>query len=54
VSTVTAPARPAADRSPAPPPRTAFVLAGGATLGAMQAGTLLLLGTGRALERRSW
>jgi NTE family protein len=40
MSAVTAPARPAAARSPAPPPRTAFVLAGGAALGAMQAGTL--------------
>src|SRR5215469_1161609 len=43
MSAVTAPARPAADRSPAPPPRTAFVLAGGAALGAMQAGTLRAL-----------
>jgi NTE family protein len=39
MSAVTAPSRPAA-RSPAPPPRTAFVLAGGAALGAVQAGTL--------------
>ena len=38
MSAVTAPARPAAARSPAPPPRTALVLAGGAALGAMQAG----------------
>ncbi|SRR6266849_8534711 len=43
MSAVTAPARPAAARSPAPPPRTAFVLAGGAALGAMQAGTLRAL-----------
>jgi len=35
-------ARPAAARSPAPP-CTAFVLAGGAALGAMQAGTLRAL-----------
>jgi predicted acylesterase/phospholipase RssA len=40
MSAVTAPARPAAARSPAPPPRTAFVLAGGAALAAMQAGML--------------
>jgi len=52
MSTVTAPARSAADRSPAPPPRTAFVLAGRTALGAMQAGTLRALGTDRALERR--
>ena len=39
MSAVTAPALPAAARSPAPPPRNAFVLAG-AALGAMQAGTL--------------
>src|SRR5215470_5834279 len=38
MSTVTAPARPAASRGPAGAPRTAFVLAGGAALGAMQAG----------------
>jgi len=43
MSTVTAPAPPAAARSPAPPPRTAFVPAGGAALGAMQAGTLRAL-----------
>ena len=43
MSAVTAPARPAAARSPAPPPRTAFVLAGGAALGAVQAGTLRAL-----------
>ena len=36
--TVTAPARPVTRRGPAGPPRTAFVLAGGAALGAMQAG----------------
>jgi predicted acylesterase/phospholipase RssA len=42
MSAVTAPARPAAACSPAPPPRTAFVLAGGA-LGAMQAETLRAL-----------
>src|SRR5215475_13063530 len=40
MSAVTAPARPAAARSPAPPPRNAFVLAGAAALDAMQAGTL--------------
>src|SRR6516162_2081702 len=38
MSTVTITARPAADRGPAGAPRTAFVLAGGAALGAMQAG----------------
>jgi NTE family protein len=38
MSAVTAFARPAAARSPARAPRTAFVLAGGAALGAMQAG----------------
>src|SRR6516162_6554867 len=43
MSTVTAPAPPAAARSPAPPPRTAFVPPGGAALGAMQAGTLRAL-----------
>jgi NTE family protein len=43
MSAVTAPARPAAARSPAPPPRTAFVLAGGAALGAMQAGMVRAL-----------
>jgi len=43
MSAVTAPAPPAAARSPAPPPRTAFVLAGGAALGAMQAGMLRAL-----------
>jgi NTE family protein len=43
MSAVTAPARPAAARSPAPPPRTAFVLAGGGALGAVQAGTLRAL-----------
>ena len=42
MSAVTAPAHPAAARSPAPP-RTAFVLTGGAALGAMQAGTLRAL-----------
>ena len=36
--TATAPARPVAGRGPGSPPRTAFVLAGGAALGAMQAG----------------
>jgi hypothetical protein len=30
------------------------VRAGGAALGAMQAGTLRVLGTDRALERRWW
>jgi len=54
MSTLTAPARPAAGRSPAPPPRIAFVRAGGAALGAKQAGTLRALGTDRALERRPW
>ena len=34
MSAVTAPARSAAARSPEPPPRTAFVQAGGASLGA--------------------
>src|SRR5215472_4941614 len=43
MSTVTAPARPAAGRSPAPPPRTAFVRAGGTALGPKQAGTLRAL-----------
>ena len=43
MSAVTAPARPAAARSPAPPPRTAFGLAGGAALGALPAGTLRAL-----------
>ena len=41
MSAVTAPARAAAH--PPAPPRTAFVLAGGAALGAMQAGTLRAL-----------
>ena len=40
MSAITAPARPRAAPSPALPPRTALVLAGGAALGAMQAGTL--------------
>jgi hypothetical protein len=52
MSTVTPPALPAADRSPEPPPRPAFVRAGGTALGVMQAGTLRVLRTGRALERR--
>lgn len=39
-ATTTAPGRPAADRAPAEAPRTAFVLAGGAALGAMQAGMI--------------
>jgi NTE family protein len=43
MSTVTITARPAAGRGPAPPPRTAFVLAGGAALGAMQAGMVRAL-----------
>jgi len=43
MSSITAPARPAAACSPVPPPRTAFVLAGGAALGAMQTGTLRAL-----------
>ena len=43
MSTVTITARPAAARSPVAPPRTAFMLAGGAALGAMQAGTLRAL-----------
>ena len=38
MSTVTITARPAASRGPAGAPRTALVLAGGAALGAMQAG----------------
>ena len=38
MSAITAPARPRAAPSPALPPRTALVLAGGAALGAMQAG----------------
>ena len=38
MSTVTITARPAAGRGPAGAPRTAFVLAGGAALGATQAG----------------
>jgi len=38
MSTVTITARPAAGAGPAGAPRTAFVLAGGAALGAMQAG----------------
>jgi hypothetical protein len=38
MSTVTITARPAAGRGPAGAPRTAFVLAGGAALGSMQAG----------------
>ena len=38
MSTLTTIARPAAGRGPAGAPRTAFVLAGGAALGAMQAG----------------
>ena len=41
MSAVTAPARAAAH--PPAPPRTSFVLAGGAVLGAMQAGTLRAL-----------
>ena len=41
MSAVTAPARAAAH--PPAPPRTAFVLAGGAALGAMQTGTLRAL-----------
>ena len=43
MSTVTITARPAADRGPAEAPRTAFVLAGGAALGAMQAGMVQAL-----------
>jgi predicted acylesterase/phospholipase RssA len=38
MSTVTITARPAAGTGPAGAPRTAFVLAGGAALGAMQPG----------------
>ena len=43
MSTVTITARPAAGAAPAGPPRTAFVLADSAALGAMQAGTLRAL-----------
>src|SRR5262249_12617820 len=40
MNTITAPAGPAAIRGPAGAPRTAFVLGGGAALGAMQAGMI--------------
>src|SRR5215471_7853272 len=43
MSTVTSTARPAAGRGPAGAPRTALVLAGGAALGAMQAGMVCAL-----------
>jgi len=43
MSTVTITARPAAGAGPAGAPRTAFVLAGGAALGAMQAGMVRAL-----------
>ena len=43
MSTVTSTARPAAGRGPAGAPRTALVLAGGAALGALQAGMVRAL-----------
>jgi predicted acylesterase/phospholipase RssA len=43
MSTVTITARPAADAGPAGVPRTAFVLAGGTALGALQAGIVRAL-----------
>ena len=43
MSTVTIIARPAAGRGPAGAPRTAFVLAGGTALGALQAGMVRAL-----------
>jgi predicted acylesterase/phospholipase RssA len=43
MSTATITAGPAAGRGPAGAPRTAFVLVGGAALGAMQAGMVCAL-----------
>jgi predicted acylesterase/phospholipase RssA len=43
MSTVTSTARPAGGRGPAGAPRTAFVLAGGTALGALQAGMVRAL-----------